>query len=75
MLLLVSQENEPARSLYRRMGYTDLFTDSKSSRVEVTPVQIRNIQCSNVCMQRNLQGGSGAGGGMADFFQSLFGGR
>jgi hypothetical protein len=50
----VNAENVRARKLYSKLGYTDLFIDKKGTTVEVTPLQIRNVPCTTVCMRKDL---------------------
>ncbi|CAN0040705.1 unnamed protein product [Phaeothamnion confervicola] len=74
LLLLVDSANAAAIRLYEKMGYELLFEDRMAMRVEVTPVQIRNARCTNLCLRKSLAPGSGgkvSGGGSPVFAEGL----
>lgn len=54
MYLLVDSANQPARKLYKKLGYSDIFEDEDATCVVAGGFSLRTASCVNVCMKKSL---------------------
>jgi len=55
--LAVESNNAPAIKLYRALGYSDIWTDVKATKLVAAPGGVRSTKTTNLVMAKSTKGG------------------